>query len=149
MERSPLCYAVLEYAHSLIGEREEKREKMREKEPALHSLRKSMLISRWLAIKVTIESALMRAETATSGATSRSAVSSQSIASLKGPHIYQKCPRFPARRSNCSFLWWVCDHCKAARKFRHPTSGDPSRGVAGSRIIPAHPKIARSYISVV
>ena len=32
MERSPLCYAVLEYAHSLIGEREEKREKMREKE---------------------------------------------------------------------------------------------------------------------
>ena len=32
MERSPLCYAVLEYTHSLIGEREEKREKKREKE---------------------------------------------------------------------------------------------------------------------
>jgi len=34
MERSPLCYAVLEYAHSLIGAREEKRGKMREKEEA-------------------------------------------------------------------------------------------------------------------
>jgi hypothetical protein len=30
--RHPFCYAVFEYAHSLIGEREEKREKMREKE---------------------------------------------------------------------------------------------------------------------
>ena len=46
MERSPLCYAVLEYAHSLIGEREEKREKMREKEPARHSLRNYMLITK-------------------------------------------------------------------------------------------------------
>jgi hypothetical protein len=34
MERSSLCYAVLEYTHSLIGAREEKREKMREKEEA-------------------------------------------------------------------------------------------------------------------
>lgn len=32
MEQSPLCYAVLKYTHSLIGAREEKREKMREKE---------------------------------------------------------------------------------------------------------------------
>jgi hypothetical protein len=31
MERSQLCYAVLEYAQSIIGVREEKREKMREK----------------------------------------------------------------------------------------------------------------------
>src|SRR5216684_4502898 len=32
MERSSLCYAILEYTHSLIGAREEKREKLREKE---------------------------------------------------------------------------------------------------------------------
>ncbi len=31
MERNSLCYAVLEYTHSLIGARDEKREKMREK----------------------------------------------------------------------------------------------------------------------
>jgi hypothetical protein len=31
MERIPLCYAVLEYAQSILGVREEKREKMREK----------------------------------------------------------------------------------------------------------------------
>ncbi len=32
MEQSPLCYAALEYIHSLIGAREEKRGKKREKE---------------------------------------------------------------------------------------------------------------------
>jgi len=38
MEQSPLYYTVLEYAHSIIGVREEKREKMRENK---------ILLTRW------------------------------------------------------------------------------------------------------